>query len=64
MERNDWEESLFTKKIRITEEDLEYIRKLKGKWSLARKLQEIINKERLANAKQSLSKEYGNARFC
>lgn len=46
MERKDWKESLFTKKIRITEEDLEYIRKLKGKGSLARKLQEIISKHR------------------
>lgn len=45
MERN-WEETIFTKKIRITEEDLEYIRKLKGKGSLAKKLQEIIKKHK------------------
>lgn len=45
MERT-YEEIEFTKKIRITEEDLDYIRKIKGKGSMARKLQEIISKHR------------------
>jgi hypothetical protein len=43
MERNKWEDTNFTEKIRITKSDLEYIRKSKGKKSLAGKLKEIIS---------------------
>jgi len=43
MERNKWEDTNFTEKIRISKSDLEYIRKSKGKKSLAGKLKEIIN---------------------
>lgn len=41
--RNDFKESKFIKKIRVTEEDDKYLEKVKGKKSKAGKLQEIIN---------------------
>jgi len=45
-EKRDWEDTDFTEKIRISKDDLEYIKKIKGKKSLARTLQEIISKHR------------------
>lgn len=42
MEKKDWNETEFTEKIRITKEDLEYVRSTKGKKSLAGRLREII----------------------
>lgn len=55
-EKRGWEDTDFVQKVRITREDLEYLKRIKGKMSIARQLQEIIKKERLENAKQSLSK--------
>ena len=52
MDQTTWEENEFQKKVRITEEDLEWLKKTRGKQTIARRLKEIINKER-----------YGNARF-
>lgn len=40
----DWTETEFTHKVRISEEDLNYIKRIRGKTSIARKLNEIINK--------------------
>lgn len=42
MEINKWEDSQFTKKIRISESNLEYIRKIKKKRGLAGMLDVII----------------------
>lgn len=44
MEKQNWAENEFQKQIRITEEDLNYIKKIRGRTSTARKLQEIIQK--------------------
>lgn len=46
MEKKDWDDNEFTERIRITKEDRDYIKKIKGKTSMARKLQEIISKHR------------------
>mgnify|MGYP001167295444 CR=1 FL=1 len=43
MEKQNWEENEFQKQIRITEESLRYIKKIRGKTSSARKLDEIID---------------------
>lgn len=43
-EKRDWEDTDFTEKIRISRQDLEFIKRIKGKKSLARTLQEIIQK--------------------
>ena len=43
MEKKDWEDSEFEKKVRISLEDLEFIKKIKKKKSIAGKLKEIIN---------------------
>lgn len=48
-EKRDWEDTDFTEKIRISREDLEYVKKIKGKKSLARTLQEIIKKYKYGN---------------
>lgn len=42
----DWETTRFTKSIKLTEEDLEWIRENKGKKSAAGFLEFIINKYR------------------
>lgn len=44
--KRDWTETEFTHKVRISEEDLNYIKKIKGKKSIAGKISEIINKHR------------------
>ncbi len=48
MEKRNWENTEYTKIVRITYEDLEWLKKNKGKMSIARKLKEIIKKERHA----------------
>lgn len=42
MEKKDWGETEYTERVRITKEDLEWLKKKKGKKTLAGKLQEII----------------------
>lgn len=51
---NKWEKSKFNKKIRISEEDLEFLRKIKGKKCMAGKLSEIIMKYKKAIKRSSL----------
>lgn len=46
MDKQNWEENEFQKQVRVTEEDLQYLKKIRGKLSIARKLQEIIKRER------------------
>jgi hypothetical protein len=41
-EKKNWNESIFSKKIRITEDDLQWVKKTKGKKSIAGRLREII----------------------
>lgn len=41
-----WKETEFTEKVRISKEDLEFLRNTKGKKTLAGRLREIISKER------------------
>lgn len=48
-EKQDWFETEFTKKVRISEEDLEWLKKTKGKQSIARRLKEIIKEKRYEN---------------
>jgi hypothetical protein len=42
MRDKEWNESRFNKRIRVTEDDLEWIKKNKGKKSAAGFLEEII----------------------
>lgn len=44
MDKKDWESNEFTEKIRITKEDRDYIKSIRGKTSMAKTLQEIIKK--------------------
>lgn len=46
MNQESWEDNEFQKKVRIKEEDLEWLKKTKGKKTIARRLEEIIKKER------------------
>ena len=46
MDGNKWEKSKFNKRIRISNENLEFLRMIKGKKSLAGKLVEIIREYR------------------
>ncbi len=46
MEEKNWNESKFSKKVRITDEDLEYLKTIRGKLSIAGKLSEIIGKHK------------------
>lgn len=41
---HDYEQSIYTRQIRITKEDLEWIKENKGKKSAAGFLEQIINK--------------------
>ncbi len=42
MDKKDWKDNEFTEKIRITKQDRDYIKRIRGQTSMARKLQEII----------------------
>ena len=44
MEKRNWENTRYTKQIRITEEDHAWLKKEKGKLTLAGKLEEVIKK--------------------
>lgn len=46
MDKQNWEENEFQKQVRLSEEDWKYLKRIKGKTTIARKLQEIINKYR------------------
>ena len=46
MDKQNWEDNEFQKKVRIKEEDLEWLKKTKGKKTIAIRLEEIIKKER------------------
>ncbi len=41
-EKKDWNESIFSKKIRVAEDDLQWIKETKGKRSGAGRLRDII----------------------
>jgi hypothetical protein len=56
MNENKWVKSKFTKKIRISENDMNFIRAIKGKKALVSKLAEIINKYR-SEAKKIIKNE-------
>jgi len=57
--KKNWEETQFIHKVRITKEDLDYLKVIKGRQSMARKLQEIINKHRLSNGGANAKQKYG-----
>lgn len=46
MKKRSWKKTKFTKRIRISEENLEFLRGSKGRKCMAGKLNEIINKFR------------------
>ena len=42
MEKQNWEENEFQKQVRMSERDWKYLKRIKGKTTIARKLQEIV----------------------
>lgn len=52
MNKNGWEKTKFVKRIRISEENLDFINKTKQKKSMAGRLNEIINKYRSGSEKR------------
>lgn len=50
-EKRNWENTEFTRQVRISEEDLQYLRKIKKKQTIATVLSDIIYKHKYGNAR-------------